>query len=225
MLGLEIEKLLEGAKKARTNCLKDKFSENPATKSAATIYENNEQGKAIHDLFLYGKDFETIGDWYRQLTAESLGKETKRDGEKIYNGITPITSIGSTDLHSMLQLYLGGPDDKLHSFVWTEKNKQKLSIPEKPEYENLVNDIQNLEMKEIMEAIYKGVNKTFESQERPFNLIELPDKTEKSIGAFMQFKMIEIMYLGALMEVNPFNQPNVEQYKKETHKILKNKEK
>lgn len=60
----------------------------------------------------------------------------------------------------------------------------------------------------------------FRKGKRPFKEIALPDKSECSIGQFLQFKMMEIMYLGFLLDVNPFDQPNVEMYKTETRRIL-----
>jgi glucose-6-phosphate isomerase len=71
-----------------------------------------------------------------------------------------------------------------------------------------------------MHAILEGVQAAYRKGNRPFVEIMLPDKTAFSIGQFMQFKMMEMMYLGALCEVNPFDQPNVEAYKHETRRIL-----
>lgn len=65
-----------------------------------------------------------------------------------------------------------------------------------------------------------GCSQRIAKGNRPYAEIVLPDKTASSIGQFMQFKMMEIMFLGALCKVNPFDQPNVEAYKRETRKIL-----
>ena len=73
-----------------------------------------------------------------------------------------------------------------------------------------------------MNAIIDGTKIAYYKNKRPFCSFELPEKNEYYVGQLMQIKMIEMMYLGYLMEVNPFDQPNVELYKKETHKILKN---
>jgi len=72
----------------------------------------------------------------------------------------------------------------------------------------------------MIDAILEGVEIAFKKGKRPFAEITLPDKSEHSIGQFLQFKMMEIMYLGFLLGVNPFDQPNVEMYKNETRKIL-----
>ncbi len=65
-----------------------------------------------------------------------------------------------------------------------------------------------------MEAIYGGVTGAFRKKRKPFYQIELQKIDEYNIGALLQMKMIEMMYLGALFNVNPFDQPNVEEYKK-----------
>ena len=221
ILGVDLEELLEGAERVRERCLNEDIHRNPAARSAASIYVNQEQGRDIHDFFLYGKDLEMIGKWYRQLTGESLGKKHNRNGEKVNAGVTPIASVGSTDLHSMYQLYMGGPDDKLHTFVYTEENDREVRVPENPEYSNLVEDVQGRPLNQIMDAIFEGVNNSFKDKKRPFNVVKIRDRSEESIGALLQFKMMEMMYLGYLLNVNPFNQPSVEQYKDETREILK----
>ena len=72
-----------------------------------------------------------------------------------------------------------------------------------------------------MQAIYEGTKGAYDKQERPYMEIRFKHLDEYHIGAFMQFKMIEMMYLGNLMNVNPFDQPNVEMYKKITRQLLK----
>ena len=71
-----------------------------------------------------------------------------------------------------------------------------------------------------MNAIYDGVKTAFIKGKRPFAEIIMPNKSEFSIGQFIQFKQMEIIYLGHLLNVNPFDQPNVELYKIEIKKIL-----
>ena len=218
LLGIDIDKLIEGARVMRERCLND--IRNPAAINASLIYLHNERNRNIHDLFLFSSDLESIGKWYRQLLAESIGKELDRDGRQVFTGITPTVSIGSTDLHSMAQLYLGGPYDKFTTFISTMKPKTSIDIPSFNEYEQLVNGIQDKKIEDVMKAILEGVKKAFEKKTRPYSEVILPDKTEYSIGQLLQMKMMEVIYLGALLNVNPFDQPNVEDYKRETRKIL-----
>lgn len=223
LLGIDLEQLLAGAKVARDVCIRKNIEDNPAAKSAAIQYLHYLSGKNIFDLFLFSNDLESLGKWYRQLMAESLGKKFDIEGKRVNVGITPTVSIGSTDLHSMAQLYLGGPYDKFTTFVSVKKDKSTLTVPKLEGYTELVSGIQGKTFKTIMDAIFEGTKKAFRNDKRPFVEITLPDKSEHSIGQFLQFKMIETIYLGCLLNVNPFNQPSVESYKRETRRILSQK--
>jgi len=223
MLGIDLDELLEGARKARKNSLENNVVKNLATLSALIQYIYYKKGQNISDLFLFSNDLESVGKWYRQLMGESLGKEKDNTGKNVLSGITPIVSVGSTDLHSMAQLYLGGPRDKLTTFVSVENNRAVIDSPKLKEYEKIIPAIAGKRLDEVMDAILLGVKKAFKKDKRPYIEIFLKDKSEESIGEFLQFKMMEIMYLGFLMNVNPFDQPAVEKYKIETRKILERK--
>jgi len=213
MLGINLERLLRGASDMKKICLYSDVRKNPAALSAAIQYANYKKGKKISNLFLFSNDLESVGKWERQLMGESLGKKGK--------GITPTVAIGSTDLHSLVQLYLGGPNDKFTTFVSVRDNNSKLKIPLLNEYRELVDDIGGKNLSEIMGAILLGVKASYRKSKRPFIDIEIPNKKAFSVGALLQFKMMEMMYLGYLLNVNPFNQPDVEKYKKETRELLK----
>jgi len=71
-----------------------------------------------------------------------------------------------------------------------------------------------------MDAILQGVYRAYKKNKRPFVSIVLPEKSAYYIGQLLQFKMIETIYLGYLLAINPFDQPQVELYKKETREIL-----
>lgn len=221
LLGIDIEKLLEGAKQMRSRCLQEDIKVNPAAIAAVSSFLHFQDQKNIHDLFLFSDDLESIGKWYRQLLAESVGKEHDLNNNQVFTGMTPTYSIGSTDLHSVAQLYLGGPFDKFTTFVHVKHNKHSVILPDYAEYAHLVDGIQNKPMTDIMNAIYEGVKTAFVKGKRPFMEVILPDKSEESIGQFLQFKMMETMLIGFLLQINPFDQPNVEAYKTETRKILK----
>jgi glucose-6-phosphate isomerase len=222
LLGVDIAALRDGARSMLSGCTYDDIFNNPAALSAAILYTHYQAGVNIHDTFLFSVDFEGLGKWYRQLMGESIGKEITKDGQQMHVGITPTVSLGSTDLHSVAQLYLGGPYDKLTTFVSVEKNKSNVVLPQLERFENLVAKIQGKSLSSIMDAIEQGVRTAYYKNKRPFVSVVLPEKSAYSVGQFLQFKMIEMMYLGYMLGVNPFNQPQVELYKKETRKILGN---
>lgn len=218
--GVNIERLCEGAKDITSYCLKLDLR-NPALVSAILIYLYYKNGFTINNNFFFNPELEGVGKWYRQLMAESLGKEFDKDGRRVNIGITPIVSIGSTDLHSMLQLYLAGPYDKFTTFVYAQENNSKVRVPEKTILNKLEGQILGKEISLIMRAIYEGVKKAYLKRKLPFVEIQLPAISEYYLGAYLQFKMIEMLYLGKLFNVEVFDQPNVEEYKREARRILK----
>ena len=219
-LGFNIEALLGGAQDMRSEALSQNYLENPAIISAAIQYIQLQKGKTIHDTFIFQSNFESIGKWYRQLMGESIGKEFDLNNNKVNTGINPNLSIGSTDLHSVGQLYLGGPRDKMTEFVYASKTTEPLTLPGEIFMDGLVAHIASKTTTNIMDAILQGVMLAYEKKELPFITVDLEEISLHSIGEFMQFKMIEMMYLGKLLNVNTFDQPNVESYKIETKKIL-----
>jgi glucose-6-phosphate isomerase len=211
-IGINIGALREGALAARTKALNKDTETNEAVISATILYLHYRNGKNINDNFFFAPQLESIGKWYRQLMGESCGKDGK--------GITPTVSLGSTDLHSVGQLYLGGPKDKTFTFVSTEKPKYEATVPEKLQFP-LVEHLEGKRASTIMAAIKEGIKYAYDKQEQPFMEIILDEVNEYNLGEYLQFKMTEIMYLGKLMGVNTFDQPHVELYKVETKRVLK----
>jgi glucose-6-phosphate isomerase len=221
LCGINVSELTVGAKNMRDICLE--FSEeNPALSSAVLIFLHYKNGKNINNNFFFHSELESIGKWYRQLMGESIGKEKDKDGKVANIGITPTTAIGSTDLHSMAQLYLGGPKDKFTAFVSIdfENSDSGIRVPEELEGENLVSGISGKDFNHIMNAIQLGVKTAYQKNDRPYSEVIIKDLKEDSLGRFLQFKMLEMMFLAELLNVNAFDQPNVEDYKKETRKLL-----
>lgn len=216
--GINIDELREGAQLAIQQH-SEKISDNPAALSAIILYLQNQQGKNINDNFIFHPELESLGKWYRQLMGESVGKEHNLNGDVVHTGITPTVSIGSTDLHSMGQLYLGGPNDKITTFIYSDQSKT-LALPQTSYFQGLVSGINGKNVSGIMNAILAGTKIAYQKKGLAFTEIVLADISEKSLGEFLQFKMIEMMYLGKLLNVNTFDQPNVEDYKIETKKIL-----
>ncbi len=219
-VGVDVSSLLLGAREMRDKCIGENIETNLAFISSTLIYLHNQNGIKIHNSFFFNPELESLGKWYRQLTGESIGKRFNTEGKEVGCGITPIVSIGSTDLHSMAQLYFGGPKDKFTTFVYAEENNKKFSVPKKLMMNGLVASIANKNISDIMNSIFVGVKSSYKKNNLPFMEIIIPEINEYSLGQFMQFKMIEMMYLAHLLGVNAFDQPDVEGYKEETRKIL-----
>lgn len=219
-VGVDIESLRQGALAAREESL---TTDSPAAKSAALLEHYRREGKTINDNFMFHSELESLGKWYRQLMGESVGKKDSLDGELVHAGITPTVSLGSTDLHSVGQLYLGGPKDKFTTFVRSGESAV-VRVPEERIFPDVNPMVSGRGAAEIMEAILEGVQIAYKKANLPYAEVILERIDEHSIGAFLQFKMIEMMYLGRLMNVNTFDQPSVESYKVETKQILEGRE-
>ena len=218
-LGVNIEKLLTGAQAIIKDCLDENLENNPAVLSAAVTFYHYKKGANIHDTFVFAKYLRNFGQWYRQLVGESIGKKFNKNKEKVEVGVTPTVSVGTIDLHSVAQLYLGGPQDKFTTFVTAKPNKE-IVLPNIKAFDALVKNIQGKSLSFIMNSIVGGVKAAYKNDNRPFVSAHLPLVNEYTMGQLLQWKMLEIMYLGYLLNVNPFDQPQVELYKKETRKIL-----
>ncbi len=154
------------------------------------------------DKFLY---------WTQQLIAESLGKSGK--------GFLPVVSTAPKDHHSLLQLYLDGPKDKLfYIFSNEEKLISKLSVKK---YTNQINFIHNKTINEIKETQKNALIKSFKKKGIPFREFKLNKINEQLLGELFSYFMMETIFIGKLSNINPFDQPAVEQVKIFTKKILK----
>jgi len=222
LVGLDIVKFRQGAEEMANTCVHPEIIQNPAAIAAVTEVQAYRAGKNIHDLFLFNSELESLGKWWRQLLGESIGKAVIDGVNQETVGITPTVSIGSTDLHSVGQLYLGGPNDKLTTFLSVKNQPVDIVISSSRFFPKLIPMINNKSVNVIMDAIMAGTKSAYTEKGRQYLDIELSEISPFELGAFMQFKMIEVMYIGKLLKVNPFNQPNVESYKQKTKEILEN---
>jgi glucose-6-phosphate isomerase len=162
-------------------------------------------------LFVFEPELESLGFWYEQLISESLGKNHK--------GITPITSVGSRDFHSEMQLDLDGPKDKAFTFLWVKNRDSNIKLKKQLEL-NVREEIQGKDTESIGNAILQAAKHSYENLGiKTFSLC-LDSLSLYELGYFMQYKMLEVAFLGHIMKIDTFLQPAVEDYKKETVEIL-----
>lgn len=218
--GVNTKQLLLGAQKEIKNQIILNHEDSISNLSALNIYHNFSKHNCIElNQFFFVKQFEGLGKWYRQLIGESLGKEFNLENKKVHFGITPLISLGSTDLHSMAQLFIGGPNRVYHQLI-SVKNNSNFDLLKVSSNQELIQDIKEKSLQDIMNAIINGLKQSFINRNIKFDEYILQNNSPYEIGRFMQSRMIEMMFLGQLCNVNPFNQPNVEEYKIETKKEL-----
>lgn len=220
LVGINIEAVLEGARSITASCIMT-AEDNIAGLGASIFFEWYKKGIDIFDLFLFSVELEGVGMWYRQLVGESIGKECTTENKKAYMSILPTVSIGSSDLHSMVQRYLAGKRNVGTYFV-TINGKTELALPHYSSFSALVPNIQGKRLSVIMDAIINGVQTSYRNNALPFIHTQLLERNEYCLGQFLQYMMITVVYLAYLVKVNPFDQPAVQKYKNETRKLLKN---
>ena len=182
-------------------------------KKLSNIFYNHSQTNFINSVLMtYSDSLFFFGKWYLQLWSESIGKNSK--------GITPIHSIGTTDQHSQLQLYLDGPKDKFFTFITTNKKNQGIMMNKKVLYDNDLNYLSGKKMGDLMEAEQKATIETFKKNNFLFRVINLPEINEFTVGQLMCSSIVEAITTCTLFKVNPFDQPAVEQGKILTKQYL-----
>ena len=159
----------------------------------------------------YDSNLNNLGYWYQQLVAESLGKKGK--------GINPILSFGPKDHHSLLQLYLDGPKDKFFTFFNSSKKENKFKIGRNI-IPNNMSFLKNKNLEFIINAQCDAMKNIFKLKKIPFRQITFRKKNEEELGKIFTFFVLETILLSRLMNVNPFDQPAVEQVKNETRRFL-----
>ena len=160
----------------------------------------------------YDSSLNDLGYWYQQLIAESLGKQGK--------GINPILSFGPKDHHSLLQLYLDGPKDKFFTFINSSKEENKFKITGDIIPSNM-RFLKNKNLEFIINAQCKATKNIFKLKKIPFRQITFSKKSEGQLGEIFTFFVLETILLSRLMNINPFDQPAVEEVKIETKKFLR----
>jgi glucose-6-phosphate isomerase len=218
--GVEGDILLRGAQSVIHDTV-SRGIESDSFKAAQDIISWHEKGAVVFDFFVFHPELESVGKWYRQLFAESIGKEKTVDGIPTTHRIVPTVSIGSTDLHSVEQMNLAQPRISARFLVRAHASHwEHQFLADDKVFAPLVQGISHRAPCEVLDAIYKGVTETYHARGVSFGEILLTDLDPESLGALLQFMMCTAMHLANLLHINAFDQPNVEAYKDQTRRIL-----
>ena len=207
LMGLEVNRF-----KNLKILIKNKNFVSSLIHNVTSIYTLNTQGINNSVILNYDSSLNDLGFWYQQLVAESLAKKGK--------GITPLLSYGPKDHHSLLQLYLDGPKNKFFTFFNSSKKENKLKISGNIIPSNM-KFLKNKNIEFIVNSQCKATKNIFKLKKIPFRQITFNKKDENELSEMFTFFVLETILLSRLMNINPFNQPAVEQFKIETKKFLR----
>ena len=212
LAGIDINALLKGAKKMREIIRKSKPFANPALILATLQYVlDKKKNKIMTVMMPYSNFLFRFSDWYRQLLAESIGKNKD-------SGPTPINALGATDQHSQLQLYNQGPENKWFIFLHVLKHKNDLDLGAGLPKE--IGFLNNKKLSQLINAAYIGTSESLAKNGHPNITILVPTINEEILGGLFMLFEFQVAMLGLMYKVDAFNQPGVEESKIITKKIL-----
>lgn len=210
MLGVDIKKLLEGASASLKN--EKQFL------MLAALYYHFYQSRKINVLMPYSSGMQKFAQWYCQLWGESLGKRFDVNNNEVFAGSTPVAAIGAIDQHSQLQLYKEGPDDKIITFVEIKDHRFEMSI-EKPFYKDF-DYLKGVELSKLLNTELYATELALLKSNRPNLKLIATVLDEYTLGyLFMMFKLVTAI-VGLSLNINPFDQPGVEEGKKFAYGLL-----
>ena len=211
--GFDICELVAGAQDMEKQCGKDiAFDENPAARYAAVRNALYQGGKKIEIMVNFQPKLHFMSEWWKQLYGESEGKDKK--------GIFPASVDFTTDLHSMGQWIQDGERTIFETVISIEQPEKKLLFPEDEENLDGLNFLAGKRVDEVNKMAELGTRLAHVDGGVPNIRITMPRLTERYLGQLIYFFEIACGISGNLLEVNPFNQPGVEAYKKNMFALL-----
>lgn len=220
VLGIDIKAMLSGAAYMDKLCKTKDLRKNPALIAALLQYMSMKKGKNISVMMPYSDGLRYIADWYCQLWGESLGKAEDLNGNTVYAGQTPVKALGVTDQHSQIQLYREGPFDKVITLIGVEKFRAEVTISEGCKDIPDVNFLCGHTMSELINSERKATEYALTTANRPNCTIIVPEINAFTVGEILYMFELETAYVGAMLNVNTFNQPGVEGGKNATYALF-----
>lgn len=215
-LQIQSEDLLKGVSDIEARCLHDDIRSNPALMFACVSYLSHTlKGITTNVLFPYSDQLRRLAEWFCQLWAESLGKEGR--------GLTPYPSVGTTDQHSQLQLWMEGPKDKMVVFIAVEDYGRDVKIPlincNFNDFDNQ-SYLSNHNMSQLIKVEQEASEIALAKNGRPNLTIKVPVIDAYHFGQLFSFFELCTAFTGIMLNINPFDQPGVEEGKNLTYGMM-----
>lgn len=210
--GADIEKLMEGAASGRKIALEAPFEENDALQYAAIRNILHRKGKSIEVLANYEPSLHFISEWWKQLYGESEGKDQK--------GIYPASVDLTTDLHSLGQFIQDGSRIMFETVLNVEKSQEEILMKEEPVDLDGLNYLTGKSVDFINKSAMNGTILAHTDGQTPNIMVNIPEQNEFYLGQLFYFFEFACGVSGYILGVNPFNQPGVEDYKRNMFALL-----
>ena len=221
LVGIDIAALVDGARAMAERCDSAVLPENPAGLFAALQWlADRERSAPIHVMMPYSDRLYSTADWFRQLWAESLGKQRDLQGEEVFTGPTPVKALGATDQHSQVQLYIEGPFDKTVTFLAIEERERDVTIPALYGEIEALGYLGEQTLGGLLDAERKATAAALAERGRMNMTLTVPRLDAQAIGQVFMLLEIATVYAGALYGVDPLDQPGVELGKRLTYGLM-----
>ena len=217
LAGVDVRGLMHGAAKANTEFKSQSLSENNAMQYALANILYAAKGKNITVMMPYSTRLRYISDWFAQLWAESLGKIHPNGS---HTGTTPVKAVGATDQHSVVQLFMEGPNDKLFAFVRLSESERDTKIPNSEPTQPDMNYLSGKSFQTLLNAEQAATANALRTMGKPNLTFTLPRLEAESLGWLLQTLMLATAITGELWGINTYNQPGVELGKKFTYALM-----
>lgn len=196
-------------------CQNEEVMQNPALLNAVLKYLAAEKyGRDMEVFMPYADYLKSTAEWYVQLLAESLGKRVDREGHEVYYGRTPIVAVGTTDMHAQTQQHQDGKKNKVVQFVKVAAWEEDPVVPNVfPEAAKLT-EISSIHLSQALEAARQSNAEALIKDGRFNALFVLPKMNAYHMGELLYMLALSIAYEGELANVDAFDQPGVEAYKR-----------
>ncbi|WP_439815853.1 glucose-6-phosphate isomerase [Zavarzinia sp. CC-PAN008] len=205
VLGLDVDAVRRGAAGVLDQAFHAPVVEVPAALGAAVAVGLAHRGITQNVMFGYGDRFALLTAWWRQLWAESLGKQGK--------GLTPVPALGPVDQHSQLQLFLDGPKDKLYLILSADTTAEGPEIPADLASDPALAWLAGKRVGQLVAAQVRATTDALANRGHAIRRIALPRLDEETLGALFMSFMLETILAADLLGVDPFDQPAVEESK------------
>lgn len=210
--GADIDQLMEGAAKGRELAMNTAYEENASLLYAAARNVFYRKGKNIEILANYEPSMHYIAEWWKQLFGESEGKDQR--------GIFPASVDLTTDLHSMGQYIQDGLSMKFETVLNIEKSRTTIVLEAEENDLDGLNYIANKELDYVNKCAMQGTIAAHTEGGVPNLMVHIPEQNEFYLGELFYFFEFAVAVSGYLNNINPFDQPGVEFYKKNMFKLL-----
>ena len=210
--GIDIEAMMKGAQDAREVCRDGDPSTNPSFLYAALRNILYRKGKTTEILVNYEPALTMMGEWFKQLYAESEGKDQK--------GIFPTAANFSTDLHSIGQFIQDGSRNLFETVIWVNQPRSEAYIEEVAEDIDGLNYLAGKSVQFVNSKAYQGTLMAHMDGGTPNIIIEIDSADAWHFGYLVYFFEKACGLSGYMLGVNPFDQPGVEAYKKNMFALL-----